>query len=139
MVLTGQRWDASLVEGVHYWVNYQADNAKLLHILWNKVVLVHAPTQYPPVERVAIDDEADAPDGKAASRSSLREASWWVSFCTAGIYRMTATVVWISTLDHVMHVEKQDRVLTTEKWPTDADNWKTVVHKDPKCAMAHVK
>lgn len=125
--------------GVHYRIDYQAENAQILHILWNKVVLEHAPGQFPPVERVAIDDQADAPDGKAASRSSLSESSWWVSFCTPGVYRMTATVVWISTLNHGMHVETQDRVLTTERWPTQAGKQATVVHRDPRCAEAQMK
>ena len=120
--------------GVQYTIRaVTAENARLLHIIWNKVVLEHAPTNFPPVERSAIDDEADAPDGKAASRASLAEASWWVSFCTAGIYRISAKIVWESTLNHVKHVETKDRLLTTERWPTKT-RLTDVVHKDPACA-----
>src|SRR5262249_40223827 len=48
--------------GEHYWVEAEAVNAELLHLLWNKVVLEHTPTEAPPVERTAIDSSPDAPE-----------------------------------------------------------------------------
>lgn len=64
--------------GIEYRIDYVAENAQLLHILWNKVVLEHWPTTSPPVERTAIDDSPDAPEGK--SPKQVRKSNLTVPF-----------------------------------------------------------
>lgn len=51
------------------------------------------------------------------SESSLAKAMWAVSLCTPGIYRMTATVVWESTLNRVQHVENKSKTIIATRMP----------------------
>lgn len=121
--------------GVEYKIEYTAENARLLHIVWNKVVLEHQPGGSAPAERSAIDFEGDSPAGRSPSLANLDDATWAVSFCTPGVFRLQATVVWISTTNKVKHVEIQTRVVTTESWPDEPEKWKAIIHRDPRCDL----
>lgn len=70
-------------------VNYKVD-----HVMWNKV----PPAGGNAVERSAIDNEGDAPEGKTPSTAtfdpSTSTANWNVPFCSEGSYVVTVTVLW---------------------------------------------
>jgi len=90
-----------------YQVRYKAENAKLLHIIWNK----KPPAGTSSVERSAMDNEGDHPDGKRPSTANLDSGTWNVPYCSKGTYTMTVTVIWLCTLDNIKHTETKSKTI----------------------------
>lgn len=90
-----------------YQIRTRAENAVLQHILWNK----KPPPGGRSVERTALDDEGDAPEGKIPSKSSLANRTWEVPFCSPGDFILEVTVVWKCLLNGRVHKETKTRTI----------------------------
>jgi hypothetical protein len=93
-----------------YQVRFRAENAKLQHIIWNK----KPPVGGRSVERTAIDDKGDAPDGKVPSKANLEEGTWKVPFCSPGQFILTVTVIWICLINKQVHMETKTLTITAK-------------------------